>query len=124
MKIRRGDSVIVIAGNTASDAGNRASATPHKVAQVLDGGKKVTVEGVNRALKHVRRGHPKSPQGGRLQLEMPIHSSNIMYYCTTCSTGTRLGYQFSDDGSKQRICRKCKTVIDTVSPPKQKYAKQ
>jgi len=123
MKIRRGDSVLVIAGNTASDAGNRASLTPHKVVQVLDGGKKVTIEGVNEVLKHVRRGHPKSPQGGRLKLEMPIDSSNIMYYCSTCSTGTRLGYQYGDDGSKQRICRKCKTVIDTVSPPRKSYAK-
>ena len=117
MKIRRGDSVVVITGN---DSG----ATPHKVVQVIDDGKKVMIEGVNRVLKHVRRGHPKSPQGGRLQLELPIDSSNIQFYCSTCNKGTRLGYQYAADGSKQRICRKCKTVVDTISPARPRYAEK
>ncbi|VAX41980.1 LSU ribosomal protein L24p (L26e) [hydrothermal vent metagenome] len=116
MKIRRGDSVVVVTGN---DSGS----TPHRVVQVIDGGNKLMVEGINRVLKHVRRGHPKSPQGGRLQLELPIHSSNVQFYCSTCDKGTRLGYQYAADGSKQRFCRKCKTVVDTISPPRPRYAK-
>ena len=117
MKIRRGDSVVVIAGD-------HAGATPHRVVQVLGGGRKLLVEGVNRVLKHVRRGHPKSPQGGRLSLEMPIDSSNVMFYCGSCNTGVRIGYRHLDDGSKERYCKKCGSAQGAVSAPKARYAKK
>ena len=80
MKIKRGDTVQVMAGDDAGDS-------PRKVLQVVDGGKKVVVEGVNRVYKHVKRGHPKSPQGGRLSREMPIDISNVLLYCTACGPG-------------------------------------
>ncbi|MEZ6045753.1 MAG: 50S ribosomal protein L24 [Planctomycetaceae bacterium] len=115
MKIQRGDTVLVIAGNDASS-------TPRQVIQVLDGGKKVVLEGVNRAYKHVRRGHPKSPQGGRLQIELPIDSSNVKFYCSSCSKGTRVGYRYREDGSKERFCKGCSTSINTVSPAKAAHA--
>ena len=115
MKIQRGDSVLVITGN---DAGQ----TPRQVVQVMAGGKKVVIEGVNRVFKHVKRGHPKSPQGGRLQMEMPIDISNVQYYCSTCSKGTRLGYRYREDGAKERFCKKCSTSINTISPAKAAYA--
>ena len=51
---------------------------PHKVLSVVQGGTKVLVEGVNRVYKHVRRGHPKSPQGGRLSRE--ISDACLQYY--------------------------------------------
>jgi len=117
MKIRRGDSVVVVAGNDASDV-------PHRVVQVLDGGKKLLVEGVRRVHKHVRRGHPRSPQGGRLNLEMPIDSSNVMFYCDSCNRGVRLGYRYTGDGSKERYCRKCGTAQGTISGPRPRYATQ
>lgn len=106
-RIRRGDSVVVI---TPDDAKN----VPRKVIQVLDGGKRVVVEGANRAFKHVRRGHPKSPQGGRLNLEMPIDSSNVMIYCDSCRKGVRVGFRFLDDGTKERHCRKCGASMGVV----------
>src|SRR3990172_1530416 len=111
MRIRRGDTVVVI---TPDDA----VTTPRKVIQVLDGGRKVIVEGVNRVLKHVRRGHPKSPQGGRLNLEMPIDSSNVMIYCGSCNQGTRVGMRFTQNGAKERFCRKCGAALGTGSPAK------
>ena len=55
MKIKRGDQVVVISGVHASDA-------PHRVTEVVDGGEKLLVEGVNLVFRHVKRGHPKSPQ--------------------------------------------------------------
>ncbi len=113
MKIRRGDSVLVIRGD---DAG----ATPHRVVQVLSGGKKLLVEGVNRVFKHVKRGHPKSPQGGRLNLEMPIDTSNVMLYCGACSKGTRVGSRIAKNGAKERFCRKCGASLGTLSPAKSK----
>ena len=114
MKIKRGDMVQVVAGD---DAGP----TPRKVIQVLEGGK-LHVEGVNRVYKHVRRGHPKSPQGGRLNLEMPIDASSCMLYCEPCGRGTRVGYRYLDDGGKERFCKKCGGSLGTVSPPKARYA--
>jgi large subunit ribosomal protein L24 len=115
MKIRRGDSVVITTGEDAAQA-------PRRVTQVLDGGRKVVVEGANRVLKHVRRGHPKSPQGGRLNLEMPIDSSNVMLYCGACSRGVRVGYRYSDDGAKERFCRSCSQTLGAVSPAKERRA--
>jgi len=115
MKIKRGDMVQVLVGD---DAGS----TPRKVLEIVDGGKKVLVEGVNRVYKHVRRGHPKSPQGGRLSLEMPIDISNVALYCNTCGRGVRVGYKYNPDGSKVRECKKCQANLGTVSPPRSRYA--
>jgi len=115
MKIKRGDQVVVITGSDRSNS-------PRNVQQVLAGGEKVVVEGVNLVYKHVKRGHPKSPQGGRLRMEKPIKSSNIMYYCGTCSHGVRLGVRFKEDGSKERFCRKCSTSAGQVSPPRPAHA--
>lgn len=114
MKIQRGDLVLVIAGN-------HKSPTPHKVVSVS--GEKVVVEGVNTAMRHVRRGHPKSPQGGRLEIELPINISNIQLYCESCNKGTRVGYRYQDDGSKERFCRKCSARISQVAPARKAYAK-
>ncbi|SFH70368.1 50S ribosomal protein L24 [Planctomicrobium piriforme] len=114
MKIKRGDMVVVIAGDDKGD-------TPRVVQQVLAGGEKVVVDGVNLVYKHVKRGHPKSPQGGRLRMEKPIQSSNVMYYCSGCGRGVLLGLRFTADGGKERFCRKCKTTIGTVSPARKAH---
>lgn len=116
MKIKKNDMVVVVSGD---DKGK----TPRKLTQVLDGGRKVVVEGVNLVYKHVRRGHPKSPQGGRLRMEKPIQSSNVMFYCGTCDQGTKLGLRYREDGAKERFCRKCGKTVDQISPPRPAYAK-
>jgi len=116
VKIKKGDQVVVVAGDDASPA-------PRTVVQVLDGGRKVVVQGVNQVWKHVKRGHPKSPQGGRLHLEMPIQSSNVMYYCDSCGKASRLGLRYVADGAKERFCRRCDKSVGTISPPKATYSK-
>ena len=95
-----------------------------KVVSVVEGGKKVVIEGVNRAFKHVRRGHPKSPSGGRLHVEMPIDASNVQLHCSSCNQATRIGYRYADDGAKERFCRKCGALIGSISRAKAQYAKQ
>ncbi len=125
MKIRKGDMVVVTTGDDASvivPTGDRRP-TPRKVLQILAGGAKVVVDGVNRVYKHVKRGHPKSPQGGRLSLEMPIDSSKVMFYCEACGRGVRLGYRFKTDGAKERFCKSCDKAVGAVSPAKPRYAK-
>lgn len=116
MKIKKGDQVVVVAGDDASP-------TPRTVVQVLDGGRKVVIQGVNQVWKHVKRGHPKSPQGGRLHLEMPIQSSNVMYYCAGCGKPSRLGLRYTADGAKERFCRRCEKPVGTISPAKAGYAR-
>lgn len=115
MKIRRGDQVVVLAGDDASDQ-------PHNVVSIDRDRGLIVVEGVNRVHKHVRRGHPKSPQGGRLHVEMSINISNVSYYCGSCNKPARLGYRYLEDGSKERYCRKCQASAGSVSGPKEAYA--
>jgi large subunit ribosomal protein L24 len=115
MRIRKGDMVQVTVGDDSDK-------TPRKVISIVKGGAKVIVEGVNRAYKHVRRGHPKSPQGGRLSREMPIDISNVLLYCNTCQRGVRVGFKYKPDGTKFRHCRKCQAELGIVGPPKARYA--
>ena len=116
MRVRRGDMVQIVTGDDAGPG-------QHKVLQVLDGGRKLLIEGANRVYKHVRRGHPKSPQGGRLSLELPIDSSNVLLYCGSCGRGVRVGFRYGDDGAKERYCKKCGGGLGRISPPKASYAK-
>lgn len=111
MKIKKGDMVVVISGD-------ESAATPKRVSQVLVGGMKVVVEGVNVVQRHVKKGHPKSPQGGRLRFEKAIFASNVMYYCDSCKRPVRIGFRFAADGSKERFCKKCNTSAGRVSPPR------
>jgi len=67
-KVKKGDQVEVVTGD---DRGIRG-----KVLRVDPAGQKVVVEGVNRVYKHVRPSR-KNPQGGRLEVERPIHISNV-----------------------------------------------
>lgn len=115
MKIKRGDQVVVISGD---DKGS----TPRVVQQVLDNGERVVVEGVNLVFKHVKRGHPKSPQGGRVRMEKAIPGSNVAFYCETCNQGVRLGLRYNEDGSKDRFCRKCSNTVGPVSPARKSHA--
>jgi large subunit ribosomal protein L24 len=117
MKIKRGDNVVVISGD-------QASRTPHKVNQVLNGGRQLLIEGINRVFKHVKRGHPKSPQGGRLNLETPIDSSKVMFYCGSCNKGVRVGLRFQPDGGKERYCKSCGTALGSVGPGKKASARR
>ena len=117
MKIKKNDSVVVVAGDQKGPA-------VHKVISVVGGGKKLVIEGVNRAFRHVRRGHPKSPQGGRLEVELPIDSSNVMFYCSACNRPTRIGYRFTDEGAKERFCKKCDASAGRISPPRAAHAKR
>jgi large subunit ribosomal protein L24 len=111
MKIKKGDMVVVISGDEAAQA-------PRRVSEVLEGGMKVVVEGVNVVQRHVKRGHPKSPQGGRLRFEKAIFASNVMFYCDGCKKPTRIGFRMAADGSKERFCKKCNTSAGRVSPPR------
>ena len=109
MRLRSEDVVEVIAGD---DCGERG-----KVLQIDRKAQRVIVEGVNRVYKHVRRTQ-KNPQGGRLSKEMPIRMSNVALVCPSCNAATRVGARTTEDGGKERFCRKCGAAIGELKPPK------
>jgi large subunit ribosomal protein L24 len=118
MHIKTNDLVVVITGNDKPEAG---SVETHKVLAIDRAAGKVTVEGVNRVYKHVRRSQ-KNPQGGRLNKEMPIQISNVLLYCSRCNKGVRTGSRLAKSGAKERFCKKCSTSLGEISPPKKKVS--
>ncbi|MBZ0288202.1 MAG: 50S ribosomal protein L24 [Anaerolineae bacterium] len=105
-RIKKGDTVEVIAGK---DLGERG-----EVISILVSENRVVVEGVNNAKKH-----EKAKQIGNRQIpaqivefNAPIHLSNVMLVCPTCDKHTRVGYRFTDDGRKVRFCKQCDANID------------
>ena len=79
-KIKGGDQVIVIAGNDKGRTGT--------VRQVLRDKNKVLVEGINVRTKH-KKPTQQSPQGERVEMEVPIHASNVMLLDPATGKGTR-----------------------------------
>ncbi|MBP7331068.1 MAG: 50S ribosomal protein L24 [Firmicutes bacterium ADurb.Bin373] len=96
--VRKGDTALVITGKNAGKKG--------KVLRVIPDSSRVIVEGVNIVKRHARPTQ-KLPQGGITQKEAPIHSSNVMLYCSKCNSPTRVGKKILDNGEKIRICKKC-----------------
>lgn len=103
MRIRKNDSVIVIAGKDRGKKGKVRFAYPDK--------ERILVEGVNFIKRHTRaRGQVR--QAGIIEREAPINVSNVMLVCNKCNKPARVGHRFLEDGRKVRICRVCKEVID------------
>ena len=99
MRLKTGDVVQVMAGD---DKGTRG-----KIARVIRDKNKVVVEGVNRVYKHVKRGHAKAPQGGRLSIEMPIDASNVMLIDPKSNKPTRTRIQVpTAKGEKKTLVAK------------------
>jgi len=111
VRVIKGDIVEVQVGNQAS--AERPAKVRGKVLRVIPKDGKVVVEGVNRRYKHVKKSQ-KYPQGGRIQREVPINITNVMPVCPKCDKGVRVGYRTEEDGTKNRICRKCGTVLHTL----------
>ncbi len=103
MKIRKNDTVLVIAGKDKGKKGKVRFAYP-KEEQLL-------VEGVNFIKRHTRASG-RVRQAGIIEREVPIHVSNVMLLCNRCNRPTRTGFHFLEDGRKVRICRSCHEVID------------
>lgn len=104
-KIKKGDTVIVITGDDKGKQG--------KVLNVDYKTARVTVEGVNIVKKTLRRTQ-SNPQGGIIEIEAPIHISNVMIVCPNCNKQTRVKYKILENGKKVRVCKKCNNYIDKV----------
>ena len=102
MKIKKGDTVVVISGSDRGKTG--------EVLKVLPAESRLVVEGVNQAKKH-RRATPMSA-GGIETISQSIHVSNVAHIDPKTSKPTRIGYQTSADGTKIRVAKKSGEAID------------
>jgi large subunit ribosomal protein L24 len=92
--IKKGDIVEIISGDHKGATG--------RVLRVISGKHRVVVQGHNIAKKHVRPSR-KNPQGGRINVEQPIHMSNVLPVNPKSSRGSRVRYKLSNDGGKKRL---------------------
>ena len=106
MKIHKGDQVMVISGKESGKAG--------KVLKVDREKHRVVIERLNMIKRHTRPNPKKNPQGGVIESEAAIDASNVMLVCPACNQSTRVGYRFTGDGAKVRVCRRadCGKDID------------
>jgi large subunit ribosomal protein L24 len=99
MKVKKGDTVVVIAGKDKGAKG--------KVIQAYPDRQRVLVEGVNRIKKHTRITQTQrgAQSGGIVTQEAPIHVSNVMVVDSD-GKPTRVGYRIGEDGKKVRVSRR------------------
>ena len=101
MKLKTGDKVVVISGANKGKEG--------KITKVLDD--KVIVEGVNVRKKHLK---PKNNNGNGeiVEVERPIHRSNVMLVDPKTKKPTKVKIDFDKNGKKIRISKKSNEKID------------
>ena len=97
-KIRRGDTVFVLAGKDRSKRG--------EVERVLPKAQRVVVQGVNMIKRH-QRPQPGVRQGGIIERPNALHISNVAIVCPSCDEPTRVAFAFLEDNRKVRKCKKC-----------------
>ncbi|MEI7618543.1 MAG: 50S ribosomal protein L24 [Actinomycetota bacterium] len=100
MKLKKGDTVVVIAGKDKGKEGEIIRALPRE--------NKVVVSGVNIAKKHQKQTN-QTMQGGIIDRDMPVHASNVMLVHK--GKPTRVGYKIQADGTKVRIAKSTGEVI-------------
>jgi large subunit ribosomal protein L24 len=101
MKIKKGDTVLVISGKWRGKTGKVLKAFPKEM--------KILVEGVNLVKKHQK---PKSSgeKGKIIEVLKPIPVSKVKLICPSCKKAVRVGFKI-EKGEKFRICKKCKEKI-------------
>jgi large subunit ribosomal protein L24 len=131
-EIRKGDTVVVLAGR---DAGKRG--VVERVIRTLPaprgrsmfrrgstaGGVTVVVEGVNIAKRHTKPRQsssstdrmPKIQQGGILEIAQPMPIAKVMVVCSSCGKPTRIGHTTLDTGRRVRVCRHCGEQLEVKS---------
>ena len=105
-RIKKGDTVMVIAGREKGKTG--------KVLNVFSGVGKVTVEKLNIVKRHSKPTQ-KHKQGGILEREAPFSISNVMIYSQGVQKASRVGIKLLDDGRRVRVLRKSpEEILDKV----------
>ena len=132
-EIRKGDTVVVLAGKDAGKRGTvdrivRRTAAPSSARSVYrrgspSGGTFVVVEGLNIAKRHTKPRQsagtndrvPKMQQGGILDIPQPMPISRVMLICTNCGKPTRVAHATLESGRRVRVCRHCGQQLEVKS---------
>ena len=100
--VKTGDTVVVLSGKDKGKQGAVLAVSPKEG--------KVIVEKVNMVTKHVKPRRMGEP-GGIVKAEGAMYASKVQIVCPRCKQPTRVAHKIYDDGSKGRICAKCKEAL-------------
>lgn len=101
MKIKKGDTVLIINGKSRTKSG--------KVLRVFPKEEKLIVEGANIVKRHIKP-RQATEKGQIIEKPSKIHSSNVKLLCPSCNKPTRVGTA-SKGTDKYRVCKRCKADI-------------
>lgn len=104
LKIRKGDRVLVLTGANRGDVGRVIEVDPKKLV--------ARVEGVRIVKKHQKPDRTRNRQGGVVQVEAPIHISNLKVIDPTTGKADRVGRKVLEDGTIVRFAKKSGAVLD------------
>ena len=96
--VKTGDTVVVISGSEKGKKGKVMAVSPKEG--------KVIVEKVNLVKKHVKP-RRMGEQGGIVEAEGAMYASKVQIVCPRCGKATRIAHKILEDGTKDRICKKC-----------------
>jgi large subunit ribosomal protein L24 len=129
-EIKKGDTVVVLAGKDAGKRGTverviNQTASPTSVRSAFRrgssaGGVRVVVEGINVAKRHTKARQsagrtdrmPKIQQGGIFDIAQPMPISKVMLVCPNCSRPTRIAHATLENGRRVRVCRHCNQQLE------------
>lgn len=100
--IKKGDTVMVIAGESKGQSG--------RVIRVIPKQNRAVVEGLNMVYKH-QKPSATNPDGGRLQMEAPLHLSNLMLVDPKTGNPSRIGRKADDKGKLVRFAKKSGEIV-------------
>jgi large subunit ribosomal protein L24 len=104
MHIKKKDKVQVITGNHKGSVG--------EVLKVFPETGRLIIEKVNLIKKHTRQGRSGgAPQGGIIEVEAPVHASNVKLVCPKCKKAARTGTSVLGDGTRVRVCKACNEML-------------
>ena len=132
-EIRKGDTVVVLAGRDAGKRGKvervvRRQPAPRGRSMfrrgTTAGGVSVVVEGINIAKRHTKPrqgstsgigGVPRIEPGGILEVALPMPVAKVMVVCGSCDKPTRIAHATLDNGRRVRVCRHCGQQLEVKS---------
>jgi large subunit ribosomal protein L24 len=106
VRIKKGDTVMVISGRNKGARG--------EVIRVLPKEERLVVQGANLRKKHQRQVQTggRSMNPGIIQYEAPMHASNVMLICPKCDKPTRVSVR-REEGKARRVCKQCQAILDS-----------
>ena len=96
--VKTNDTVVILSGK---DKGKKG-----KVLEVSPTEGKIIVEGLNMVTKHVKP-RRMGESGGIVKAEAPLYACKVQLVCPKCDKATRLAHKILENGTKERVCKKC-----------------